>query len=237
MVHSSGLSTTMAYEPAAGNFGLKQLRHSHSVAGLISQNDYLRSPEGRITSWERSFGDGSAAVVNAYQYDSTDQLTGATNKNKLTQAVLADSAFQYDASGNRVAEKTGTAVRSGTYNGVNQQNTLSPGGPTVVSGSLSKEAASLSIGGVATPLTAGRSFSKEVSVTPGLNRVPIVVTEANGTVTSKFIEIQVDGGVAMIYLYDLNGNLESVAPQATPSQLLRSYKWDAADRLLEIIAP
>jgi RHS repeat-associated protein len=76
---------------------------------------------------------------------------------------------------------------------------------------------------------AGRSFSKEVDVTPGLNRIPITVTETNGTVTSKFIEIQVDAGVAMIYLYDLNGNLESVAPQATPTQFLRSYQWDAAD--------
>jgi RHS repeat-associated protein len=44
----------------------------------------------------------------------------------------------------------------------------------------------------------------------------------------------VESGVAMIHTYDLNGNLESVAPQATPTQPLRSYQWDAADRLLEI---
>ena len=43
-----------------------------------------------------------------------------------------------------------------------------------------------------------------------------------------------DAGVAMIYSYDLNGNLISVASQATPSQPLRSYTWDAADRLIEI---
>ncbi len=125
-------------------------------------------------------------------------------------------------------------VRSGTHNSVNQLGTLSPGGPVVVSGSLSKEAQALTISGAAVPLSGGRGFRKEVSVTPGLNRFPIVVTEANGTVTSKFIEMQVESGVAIIHTYDLNGNLESVAPQATPTQPLRSYKWDAADRLIEI---
>ncbi len=125
-------------------------------------------------------------------------------------------------------------VRSGTHNSVNQLGTLSPGGPVVVSGSLSKEAQALTLSGAAVPLSGGRSFRKEVSVTPGLNRFPIVVTQANGTVTSKFIEMQVESGVAMIHTYDLNGNLESVAPQATPAQPLRSYKWDAADRLIEI---
>ena len=233
-IHSSGLSMTMAYQPLAGNFRLKQLRYSHMSSGLISQNDYLLSPAGRITAWERSFGDGSPAVVQSFQYDAIDQLTAATTKNKLSQAVISDSTFQYDLAGNRTAEKTGTLLRNGSHNSVNQLGTLSPGGPTVVSGSLSKAAASLSIGGVAAPLNAGRGFRKEVNVVPGLNRVPITVTEANGTVTSKFIEIQVDAGVAMIYSYDLNGNLTSVAPQATPSQPLRSYTWDAADRLLEI---
>jgi RHS repeat-associated protein len=233
-IHSSGLSMTMAYQPIAGNFRLKQLRYSHAASGLISQNDYLLSPAGRITAWERSYGDGSPAVVQSFQYDAADQLTAATTKNKLSQAVISDSTFQYDLAGNRVAEKTGTTLRSGSHNSINQLGTLSPGGPTVVSGSLSKAAASLSIGGVAAPLSSGRGFRKEVNVVPGLNRIPITVTEANGTVTSKFIEIQVDAGVAMIYSYDLNGNLISVAPQATPSQPLRSYTWDAADRLLEI---
>jgi RHS repeat-associated protein len=45
---------------------------------------------------------------------------------------------------------------------------------------------------------------------------------------------EVDAGVPMIYAYDLNGNLISVAPQATPAVPTRTYQWDAADRLIGI---
>jgi RHS Repeat len=40
--------------------------------------------------------------------------------------------------------------------------------------------------------------------------------------------------VPMVYAYDLNGNLTSIAPQATPAVPTRTYQWDAADRLIGI---
>jgi RHS repeat-associated protein len=77
-------------------------------------------------------------------------------------------------------------------------------------------------------------FAVEVQAAPGANRFPLVVTEANGTVTTKYVDLLVENSIPVIHRYDLNGNLESVAPQATPGSPTRTYQWDAVNRLVGI---
>ncbi len=68
----------------------------------------------------------------------------------------------------------------------------------------------------------------------GANHFPLVVTEADGTVTTKHVDLLVENSAPVIHSYDANGNLESVAPQAAPTSPTRTYQWDAANRLVGI---
>ena len=65
-------------------------------------------------------------------------------------------------------------------------------------------------------------FAVEVRAAPGANHFPLVVTEADGTVTTKYVDLLVENSIPVIHSHDLNGNLESVAPQATPGAPTRT---------------
>jgi RHS Repeat len=92
----------------------------------------------------------------------------------------------------------------------------------------------VTLGGQLTAVHPQGGFAVEVQAAPGANRFPLVVTEANGTVTTKYVDLVVENSIPVIHRYDLNGNLESVAPQATPGSPTRTYQWDAVNRLVGI---
>ncbi len=75
-------------------------------------------------------------------------------------------------------------------------------------------------------------FAVEVDAAEGANHLPLVVTEADGTVTTKYVDLVFDQAEPLLYTYDTNGNLETVAPAATPALPNLSYEWDAGDRLV-----
>jgi RHS repeat-associated protein len=106
-------------------------------------------------------------------------------------------------------------------------------GMTSASGNFAVQGC-VTLGGQLTAVHPQGGFAVEVQAAPGANRFPLVVTEANGTVTTKYVDLLVENSIPVIHRYDLNGNLESVAPQATPGSPTRTYQWDAVNRLVGI---
>ena len=147
---------------------------------------------------------------------------------------MKDYQLIQDTPDNKLSIREGTKLKSGTYNAVNQQLSESPGGRVQITGAINKPDASVTLAGTPVAVHPQGGFAVEIDAAQGSNHFPLVVTEANGTVTKKFVDLQVENAVPMIHSYDLNGNLQSVAPQAAPSAPVRTYQWDAANRLVGI---
>lgn len=117
---------------------------------------------------------------------------------------------------------------------VNQLTSESGGGKVRITGAINKSGASVTVAGKAAAVHPQGGFAVEVDAAPGANHFPLVVTEVDGTVTTKHVDLTFDQGVPVILTYDANGNLESVAPQSSPASPTRTYQWDAADRLVGV---
>ena len=175
-----------------------------------------------------------AEEIYDFAYDAADRLTSGVLKNSVTSAILADHQFLYDLADNRVSIRERTSLKSGAFNNVNQLTAEAGGGKLRITGAINKPGASVSVAGQAAAVHPQGGFAVEVNAVQGTNRFPLVVTEANGTVTTKYVNLLVENSIPVIHRYDLNGNLESVAPQATPTSPTRTYQWDAANRLVGI---
>ncbi len=77
---------------------------------VVGTSSYLYDPQGRLTSLQQTYANGSVLASYAYSYDNADRLTSKTdngtttsysyNKNsELTQA--GSTSYSYDATGNR----------------------------------------------------------------------------------------------------------------------------------------
>ena len=155
-------------------------------------------------------------------------------KSNTNGTLLKDHQFIQDAADNELSIREGTKLKSGTYNAVNQQLSENPGGKVRITGAINKPDASVSLARTPVAVHPQGGFAVEIDAAQGSNHSPIVVTEANGTVTTKFVNLQIENAVPMIHSYDLNGNLQGVAPQAAPSASVRTYQWDAANRFVGI---
>ena len=235
-IPTAGPKTLFTYGTAAEDFRLKQISNQSAAGALISQHDYTYSKDGQILTWQRSFDAASALPAQSYQfsYDLADRLTGGRLKTTTSGTLLKDHQFIQDVADNKLSIREGTKLKSGTYNVVNQQLGENPGGKVRITGAINKPDASVTLAGTPVAVHPQGGFAVEIDAAQGSNHFPLVVTEANGTVTTKFVDLQVENAVPMIHSYDLNGNLQSVAPQAAPSAPVRTYQWDAANRLVGI---
>jgi hypothetical protein len=175
-----------------------------------------------------------AAETYHFGYDQAERLTSGVLKNTATGAVLADHQFLYDPADNQLSIRENTRLKSGTFNNANQLTAEAGGGKVRITGSVNKAGASVTVAGQPAAVHPQGGFAVEVQAAPGANHFPLVVTEADGTVTTKYVDLFVENSIPVIYSYDANGNLESVAPQATPGSPSRTYQWDAANRLVGI---
>jgi RHS repeat-associated protein len=203
---------------------------------VISEHRYTYSKDGQIATWQRSYdaASGLPAVTDRFDYDLADRLLSSVVKNTASGAVLKESQFIQDPADNLTSARESNRLRSASYNSVNQQLTESAGGKVRITGTINKPGATITLAGAPAAVHPQGGFAAEVTAAQGANHFPLVVTEANGTVTTRYVDLQVENGVPMIYAYDLNGNLTSIAPQATPAVPTRTYQWDAADRLVGI---
>ncbi|NNC90308.1 MAG: hypothetical protein HKN82_17785 [Akkermansiaceae bacterium] len=229
-----GLSSACTYKPLAEDFRLASITHSHSSAGVLSSFSHEYSPLGRIMAWTRQRRPGEATQRFDLSYDRVDQLTRAALTDTATGNVLDNFQFRYDQVGNRLSVHRGSALISQDHDVANQLTDAAPGGTTRIEGRINRLATSITVDGQPAAQLADGRFFIDADLNPGLNQLPLVIEEPGGPTTNKTLEIQVDSGEALVYTYDLNGNLTAVAPAATPAQPERTFTWDAGDRLLSV---
>ncbi len=220
-----GMKTTLDYLTATGDFRLQGISHTRSGGALIASHAYTYSPAGAITSWALQT-DTAGASTFQFTNDETDQLRTAVRSGALPTGAPATSAFRYDTAGNRTTTQLDKVVQTHAYNTLNQLTQTTAGGLMRVEGHLD-ELAQVTVNGAPARVTADKKFTAEVPVTPGNNTLTIQATDANGNQREKIWDVTGITGATASPTYDFNGNCLSDG--------VRTYEWDANDRMTAII--
>ena len=236
-IPSAGPKVLMDYGTAAEDFRLKEISNQTSAGAIVSQHNFTFTKDSQIATWNRTYGLGTSppAETFTFEYDAVDRLTGGLLKNPSTGAVLADYQFIHDPMGNRVSIRERNSLKSGSFNNTNQLTAEAGGGKIRITGSVNKAGASVTVAGKAAAVHPQGGFAVEVDAAVGANHLRLIVTEAGGAVTSKYMDVTVDPADSIIYTYDANGNLQSVAKVSAPEAPTSTYEWDAADRLVAMV--
>ena len=229
----NGQKTSFDYFSTSGDNRLKtihDLANASNPTSTLSKFDYTYLKDGKIATWQRQFS-SAAATQMTLSYDLVDQLTSATiapvtNLTSITQR----HSYQYDKAGNRSSEQSGSAVSSALHNNANQITNATNGGKILVSGNTN-EPAKVKVNGQAATITAPPEnlYQAWVQVTPGPNTLTIEATDyaaPTPNVRTKSWSLNITSPPARSFSYDTNGN--------TLSDGLRTYQWDAEDRLVKI---
>ena len=204
---------------------------------MISSFAHEFSANGRITALNRQLSPGASQQRYEYGYDSVDQLTSATLTEVGNNQLIESYQYRYDLAGNRLSSQKGSALSSGQHDIANQLTEQSPGGTTRVQGSVNRATSSITLDGEEAAVLPDGRFFVDADLAPGNNELPLVVEEADGTITNKTLQVQITDGERLLHEYDLNGNLIKTDrwDTATNSSLPhRRYSWDAVNRLLSI---
>ena len=198
---------------------------------------YLRNgandPTGQIRQWTQNHSGLAGPRTLALGYDEVDQLTDAT-RTETGGAVSGKWSYGYDKSGNRLAALENGVVSQFVANDFNQlTGTVAAQKFPVKFAGTTNEPSDVTVGG----LNAGtntQNWSAEVPLGAGANSVEIRATEttsiAPGTVaqtTVRRAQLTLSVSPARVFGYDLNGS--------TTADGLRTYEWDAANRLRAIV--
>ena len=211
--------------------GLKTIHHS-AGGSTVSKFDYQYDLAGRISSWSRQL-DSNPANARTWNpsYSRAGELTGNIEKN-ASGTKTASSSWNYDTAGNWYAEGNSTSTVNRSHDGMNRLTQIGGAGKTVVEGTLD-EPASVSVDGLpasvtSIPGTSSFSFQKEIAVAQGTNTFEVTATDAKGNKRVQTYSLAV-GGVVKSYEYDANGNM--TFEKGPSGATVRSFEWDAADRL------
>jgi YD repeat-containing protein len=164
-------------------------------------------------------------VLWTYGDDAADQLTSAVKAAEPTQAVLTRYAYGYDPAGNRTAEQIDDQVTGASYDGLNRLMSQEPSGALMVAGTVS-ELATVSVQGVAVPVTTGNAFTARPEIGVGTNTLTITATDVTGNTATAQYEVD-SAGAGRTFTYDANGNLTSDGT--------RIFEWDAANRSISVV--
>lgn len=219
----NGQKTEYDYFPATGDHRLKSITNLQTgtlPSSILSKFDYTYTPTGNISSWERQAGDGTTVEtpsVYSFEYDATDQLTAATLRNQVTNAILKKHRYAYDPAGNRTNSQQGNMVSSYTSNPANQTTDIASGGNLTVEETLN-EPAKVTINGIPAG-GANEKFKADIPVTPGSNSFDITAEDYSpsaNTITGNW-NVNILGGITSSPTYDANGNTTNDGP--------RQYGW------------
>ena len=190
-------------------------------------------PTGQIRQWSQTNSGLAGERTMSLGYDEVDQLKEAVRKEQ-DGTVLNTWAYSYDRAGNRTgALENGTMVNY-EVNTLNQLTgtAASPTFAVKFAGTVN-EPSNVTVGG-AVAGTNSLSWEKEVVLGVGANSVEIRATEttsiAPGTVAqtrTRHANLTLTAAPARTFTYDLNGSTESDG--------LRTYEWDAANRLRAVV--
>ncbi len=232
----AGLALTVAYGPAAADYRLAELNYARPQADASVPRTtfgYSWDAAGRLTHWSRL--EHNPAVpwewpgVRMFEYDESDQV--ARSVSYEWDVEQHREVWSYDGAGNRTGVQRDAAVTQWTVNAFNQLGTQSAGGLVEIAGTVDRPA-SVSVAGHAAQWSWEGGWRVKVPVGAGENVLPITASEAE--VSAGFVA-QTGGGSLVVNVpalaprtlsYDANGNLLGDG--------LRTYQWDAENRLVKI---
>jgi YD repeat-containing protein len=178
----------------------------------------------------------------ALRHDRADQLSEL--EEALGGVSQKKESWHYDRAGNLAstvntpAGQTGT-LQMRTHTGRNQLTQLGGTGKTLVEGTTN-EAATVKVNGQPAQVTKlGPSgpwrFQKEMDFPSGTTSITVEAKDGANNVRTNTYNVNVAASGAQTLEYDANGNLLAVKDSA--NVVLRSYEWDASNRLLAIQIP
>jgi len=226
--YPNGQKVQYAYFDNSGDQRLKQIKNLDASNALISQFDYTFDRVGNIFSWSQSNSGQTNPQRYDFGYDSVNQLRAASLINTVSQSVVHQQDYDYDAAGHRKTAQLDGAVTTSSANNLNQLTSQSSGGQMHFRGKVDKSAA-VTVAGNAATVDAAGNFDGVVNVNTGYNTVPVIATDVNGNTRTNNYQVDVpSGGATANFVYDLNGNLTYDGQ--------KSYEWDGADRLIAVDA-
>ena len=230
--YPNGQKTSFSYFGTSGDNRLQTITHLASgtnPASILSKFDYTYQPDGNIATWQRQFGSDPATKFTL-GYDRVNQLTSATLALAAAPATVTQRySYQYDSAGNRSSQQAGNIVNTAASNNANQVTDLSGGGKLLVTGTTD-EPAKIKVNGQPATTTPPPEnlYQAWATVSPGVNTLTIEATDyapTPNTITQSW-SVNITGSPARSFTYDGNGN--------TLSDGLRTYQWDAENRLVKI---
>ena len=230
--YPNGQKTSFDYFPESDDNRLKtitNLADGNVPTSILSKFDYTYKADGNIATWQRQFG-SDVAMKFTFGYDSIDQLTSATLALAAApNTVLKRYSYQYDKAGNRFSNQSGDAVDTATVDSANRITALTGGGKLLVTGTTD-EPSKIKVNGQPATTTPPPEnlYEAWAAVTPGANTLTIEATDyadPPNTATQSW-SVNITSNPTRSFAYDSNGN--------TLTDSLRTYQWDAQNRLVKI---
>jgi RHS repeat-associated protein len=228
ITNPNGQSTVYAYQDSTATPNeprLTKISNLNASGGNISQFTYGYDAQNQITDWTQQT-DSNHPQAWTNQYDNEGKLTNVSVTDTVTNAVLHQYAYLYDAVGNRTSEQIDGNVTGSTYNNLNQLTGQGAGGKMVFSGNTGTVPSEVTVGGNSATTSYSTNFAGTANVTSGTNNVPIVAHDVNGNTSTNTYRVVIPP-VSAAYTYDFNGNLLTDGT--------RSYGWDAKNELVSIV--
>ena len=141
-----------------------------------------------------------------------------------TPTILRRQAWSYDPAGNRTVDQNDDSVFATSHDNLSRLQSRQPGGPIVMSGTVS-EAATVTIDGKPAAVDGSNNFSGTAQIGSGTTTVTLKAKDYSGNETTKHYEIDASGSTTS-YAYDANGNLTSDGT--------KTYFWTALNQLVEV---
>jgi RHS repeat-associated protein len=126
---------------------------------------------------------------------------------------------------NIFTNQDGSTITTASFNNLNQLTNQNGGGKMHFRGTVD-EPSTVTVAGNGASVDGLGNFDGVADVVTGNNTVPIVATDSNNNVKTNNYQVTVSSGVNRTLSYDLDGNLINDG--------IRTYEWDAANRLLAI---
>jgi len=218
----NGQTVNYDWQGETGDFRLKEIENLGASNTALSKFNYVTDAVSRITQWKQQRGT-SATERYDLGYDPVDQLTSAVLKTDSTSAILKQNYYKYDLAGNRTSEQIDSAVKTATFNNLNQMTATSTGGQTRFKGTLNEPGAA-TVAGQTAWMTSGTNFQADVNLTTGTNTVAVVASDANSNTRTNSYRVVIPSGGSTTVTSDANGNMLSDGTN--------TYSWDAKSRLV-----
>jgi RHS repeat-associated protein len=230
VAYPNGQGSSFSYFGTNNDLRLQTIWHTNSAGGTISKFDYTFDADGQIKTWTQQ-ADTTSTNTYTFEYDSVDQLIGATLRTAGPgAALLKQFVYGYDKSGNRTSEQIDQGLSTANYNDANQLTNSSGGGSIRFQGSMN-ETGAVMVGGGSAMMTTATNFLAYATLPTGTSTVQVVGTDlSHNSTTNNYQIVVTNNGIAKTLRYDLNGNLTNLAA----ATYTNTYEWDAAHRFTAI---